>query len=225
MKCLFLSALCIQWFCAVATAQANAGAPEAPIRHSYEECVAHGKKLGLHVYVAWVPGLAHTCLASKFAPKSARLYALNECEKTMRGVHKKFGKTSKCRIAMQQGRVVDSLYRRAWSNTPLPVSMVIFDAESGQTQRAKGVFTERVLKYKGLNAIQVAFAVTARGVTLCQGVYRPRALSISYTVNCFDKAFKGKVRAGKLIKVRGLYFTVPEITRLKSGKSWMEMTF
>jgi hypothetical protein len=165
---------------------------------------------------------------SAFPKASAHAFALNACEKTMRPVRRNLKITTKCRIAVDRGRVVDKTYRRAWKLLPLSVEVDIFDAESGKLQRTKAVFRDRVIRYRGLTPARAQFRVVANGIDICQGTYEPRgrvSIKVVYKATCFGERFSGRSNVNKLRRVDGIYVMTPQKVRLTSGSSWMEMRF
>lgn len=199
----------------------------APVRHYYESCAKSAHKQRSTYYIAWVPGAAHTCNISRFPPAEARAFALKNCETSMVRLRKAFGVKDRCRIAVNRGKVVDSVYRRAWKLKPLPVRVVIFDAETGKKQVARGKFHYGVSRYRGLQTSQVKFKIIANGVDLCNGTYSGSVFSnrVKFRSRCFDEDFKGRSRITRATKINGIYEFLPEKVRVKSGRSWMELSF
>ncbi len=202
------------------------------IGRKHNSCLKFAQRKGIpdkYIYVAWVPNYVHHCLLAIENPIKEVLKHCEDDKKRLNDFLKPQGISvrEKCRVAVRSGKIVDGLYRSSVQKIqPIPVEIKIFDQKSGKLQTASALYSQQPTRYRYDNMVAWKFDVQASGVALCSGTAKTTSSGmLTFITKCFGQSLRGKANPNRLIKRGGLYYTVPEVVRVESKGSWMEMRF
>jgi hypothetical protein len=206
--------------------------PISATRYQLDSCLAFASENGYserNIYVAWASGNVHTCRMSESSPESSRSYVVDECEKSLRLAERQFGDLDRCKLVVDGGQIIDSVYKHALSLwEPWPVEITIFDSVSGRpADRRRGTYSDFPIAYSGLVPVKWSFKLHFDEILICEGeTTSNRDFSeVSFEVDCFDKVYVGVATPGKILRNDGLLIIVPEAVRITRGDSWIEVDF
>jgi hypothetical protein len=183
--------------------------------HFWAKCSARKKK---PIHVVWMPGLVPMCLWGYPLDRKTQARSLKNCERfAPRAVRGKF----KCVVAVKNGRIVDKRFAHAVSRSvSIPVKITIFDKETGKTQVTRGTVRDG----KGPSLRKLPFNVYAGSARICSGTVAG-GINVRFTGKCFGETFKGTSKRNKFVRSATGYSAVPDVVRLKSKGSFIEIDF